>query len=232
MSDISFLGLGLMGAAIATLLQQEGHDMTVWNRSPEKMLPFTENGARGASSLIDSITASPVVVICIEDYDNTRQLFNVDDISTHLRDRIIVQLSTGTPQDAVESEQWFTSRGARYLDGAILGGPANLATDNAQIIIAGAESAYAEAKPQLESMCKRVRYVGENIRAASALDLGCLSRHYGLFLGMTHGVAICESEGVSLDLLADMIPGTEYAHRYVKKIHDENFTETTATLST
>jgi 3-hydroxyisobutyrate dehydrogenase-like beta-hydroxyacid dehydrogenase len=40
MSDISILGLGLMGGALARAFQQAGHKITVWNRSPEKMEPF------------------------------------------------------------------------------------------------------------------------------------------------------------------------------------------------
>ena len=51
MSDISVLGLGSMGAALARALQRAGHRITVWNRSPEKMQPFVANGADGAPAV-------------------------------------------------------------------------------------------------------------------------------------------------------------------------------------
>lgn len=51
MSDISVLGLGSMGAALARALQRAGHRITVWNRSPEKMQSFVANGAKGAPSV-------------------------------------------------------------------------------------------------------------------------------------------------------------------------------------
>ena len=215
MSNITFVGLGLMGAAIAQMAQQGGQDMTVWNRSPEKMQPFIEGGAQSAASILDAVTASPILVICIEDYETTRAILDVDEVRTALQDRIVVQLSTGTPRDAVESETWFRSQGARYIDGAILAGPGNLDTEYARILFAGPGDAFAEAEESLKSLCCNIQYVGDNIRAAAALDLGWLCRHYGMFLSMVHAAVLCESEGVGLDLLAGVIPESEYAHRYV-----------------
>jgi 3-hydroxyisobutyrate dehydrogenase-like beta-hydroxyacid dehydrogenase len=53
-----------------------------------------------------------------------------------------------------------------------------------------------------------------------------------MFLGMTHGAAVCEAEGVDLELLAGVIPETEFAHHYVRRIAAGTFDETAATLST
>ena len=113
MSEISVMGLGLMGAALASQLQQGGHKMTVWNRSPERMKPFLVEGAEGAYNVVEAVMASPVVLICVEDYAITKTLFETDEVTPHLKDRIIVQLSTGTPNDAAESAEWFSQFGAR-----------------------------------------------------------------------------------------------------------------------
>ncbi len=51
MSDISMIGLGAMGGALARALQNGGRDITVWNRSAEKMEALVANGAAGASSV-------------------------------------------------------------------------------------------------------------------------------------------------------------------------------------
>lgn len=232
MSDITFVGLGLMGAAIAQRALGDGQNMTVWNRSPEKMQSFIERGAQGADSIRDAVAASPILVICIEDHKTTRAMLESDETKSALQGRIVIQLSTGTPRDAVESEAWFRSLGARYLDGAILGGPGNLHTENARILFAGPGDAFAEAEESLKSFCYNIQYVGDNIRAAAALDLGWLCRRYGIFLGMAHAAVLCEAEQVDLDLLACVIPKSEYAHVYIQKIADGNYTDTTATLGT
>ena len=50
MSGISVIGLGAMGSALARALVKAGHEVTVWNRSPQKMEPLVDLGADGAES--------------------------------------------------------------------------------------------------------------------------------------------------------------------------------------
>lgn len=232
MTAITMIGLGLMGAGLAWQVHGAGHALTVWNRSVDKMQPLLDAGAQGAASLADAVRASPVVAICVADYASTYEMLQDEEVSAALGGRIVAQLSTGTPNEAAACDEWFRARGARYLDGAVLGGPKSLATDYARVIHAGPEADFREAEQVLASMCRNVTWVGDNIRAASVLDLGWLSRHYGMFLGLTHGVAACEAEGVSLDRLVEVIPEGEYARRYVQQIYEARFEETPATLRT
>ena len=48
MTDITVIGLGLMGSALARAINRAGHGLTVWNRSSDKMQPFIDNGIAGA----------------------------------------------------------------------------------------------------------------------------------------------------------------------------------------
>jgi 3-hydroxyisobutyrate dehydrogenase-like beta-hydroxyacid dehydrogenase len=127
MSDITVVGLGLMGTALANTLLSAGHDISVWNRTGEKMEPLISAGAHGAISLGEAIQMSPVVLISIGNYEMTFRLFGTDDNVGYLDGRSVVQLSSGTPGKTVESEAWFIDRCAGYLDGAILGDPEELA---------------------------------------------------------------------------------------------------------
>ena len=72
MSDITVIGLGLMGAALARAIQRAGHDLTVWNRSPAKMQPFIDDAVAAAPDVVSAVTASPVILICIDNYAVTR----------------------------------------------------------------------------------------------------------------------------------------------------------------
>src|SRR2546423_932896 len=54
MAKIAFLGLGQMGAPMATRLLQAGHHVTVWDRTPERAIPLVEQGAAGAASPADA----------------------------------------------------------------------------------------------------------------------------------------------------------------------------------
>ena len=96
MGDITVIGLGLMGAALARTIQRAGHDLVVWNRSPAKMQPFIEDGVAAAPDLVSAITASPVILICIDNYAATKAMLEPGQVASHLAGRTVVQLSTGT----------------------------------------------------------------------------------------------------------------------------------------
>ncbi len=231
MSDISVLGLGSMGAALARAFQRAGHRITVWNRSPEKMQPFVANGAKGAPTVASAVQASPVIVVSVDSYVVTRQILVGEDVTLHLSGRTVIQLSTGTPLEARESAAWLQSCGVDYIDGAIEGGPSDVDAGTTQILFAGPKSPFERCEPLLQCLGSDLRYLGENIGAAAALDLAWLSQRYGLFLGVAHGARLCESENVGLDLYASMFPEGDRARNMIEVIHANAYENPGATLS-
>ena len=230
MSDISVVGLGLMGSAPAGALQRDGHSLTVWNRSPEKMQPLVADGAYAASDVAAAVTASPVILVCIDNYEATHGLLGQEAVVAHIFGRTILQLSTGTPREALESAAWMEERGATYIDGAVLAGPDNLRAERAQILFAGPRDAFTRVEPLVKSLCSNVRYMGENIRAAAALDLAWLSQQFGVIMGVVHGAYLCETEDVDVDLYATTLPEGSFARDLAEIIGANNYTDPTATL--
>jgi len=219
-----------MGAALARAIQRAGHDLTVWNRSPAKMEPFIDDGVTGASDVASAVTASPVVLICIDNYTVTNALLRSAEITPLLAGRTVVQLSTGTPKEAREASEWMTARGVAYLDGAILAGPNHIGTDDAQILLSGDEAAYGRAGNLLECLGGAVRYLGSNVGAASALDLAWLTTCYGRFMAIIHAANLCRSEDVGIDDFISLFPDEPDTQHYAKVIHQNSFHKCTATL--
>ena len=230
MSDITVVGLGLMGTALANALLSAGHDITVWNRTRGKMEPLVAAGARGARSLGDAMQMSPVVLISVSNYEMTFQLFGTDETVGYLDGRSVVQLSSGTPGEAADSETWFIDKGAAYLDGAILGGPAGIGKDTAQILICGNETCSNGCEPVLRCLAGRLQYLGENIRAAATLDMAWLAQRYGIFVSTAHALLLCEAEGVSADLFAKTVAGGR-AREFAEIVHSGDFSQPSATLN-
>ncbi len=115
MGDITVIGLGLMGAALARAIQRAGHDLTVWNRSPAKMQPFIDDAVAAALDVVSAISASPVILICIDNYTVTMAMLKSDEVTPLLAGRTVVQLSTGTPREAQESGEWMKVHDVSYL---------------------------------------------------------------------------------------------------------------------
>ena len=230
MSDITVIGLGLMGSALARAIQRAGHNLTVWNRSPAKMRPFIDTGVAAAPDVVSAITASPVILICIDNYAVTKTMLQSDDIVPLLTGRTVVQLSTGTPKEAREASDWMTARDVAYLDGAILAGPDGIGTDDAQILLSGDEAAHERTGELLECLGGTVRYLGSNVGAASALDLAWLTTCYGRFMAIIHAANLCKSEDVGINDFISLFPDEPDIQRYAEVIHEETFHECTATL--
>jgi 3-hydroxyisobutyrate dehydrogenase-like beta-hydroxyacid dehydrogenase len=151
-----------------------------------------------------------VIVVCVDNYEVTRDILSGQDVGLRLPERILVQLSTGTPQEARDGERWARANRAEYLDGAILAYPDQMGTPEAALLVAGNEATFRRCEPLLRSLAGGLTYVGEQVGAASALDCAALSFVFGALLGALHGARICEVEGLRVDefgsMLAELVP--------------------------
>ena len=230
MTAITVMGLGLMGSALARAFAGAGHPLTVWNRSPERTLPFADAGVDVASDVLGAVKAADILVVCIDNYDSTHRLLSASDVSKALAGRTLVQLSTGTPKDARAAAVWMRGLGARYLDGAILGGPAQIATEDGQVLFSGNQSAWNAAAETLSSLGGKVRYLGERPGAACALDLAWLTTRYGAFLALWHAAILCRSEGVDMGDFMALTPKDDAIQTYGAVVRDGTYDQATATL--
>ena len=73
-NEVSVIGLGVMGSALARALLRDGHRVTVWNRTSAKAEPLVRDGAVLAPSAASAVGASPIVSVCVEDYKVTRSI--------------------------------------------------------------------------------------------------------------------------------------------------------------
>ena len=223
MSEISMIGLGAMGSALARALLKSGHGLTVWNRTSQKMEPLAALGAETAERVVDAVQASPLIMVCIDNYAATNQLLRNDDVVPHLAGRTVIQLSTGTPKEARDSEAWLKACGADYLDGAIESYPDGIGAEDGRLLFCGSEAAFQRSEAVLKCLGGDLRYLGENIAAAAALDLAELTESLGRYAGIVHGARLCEAEGVSADLFASLYPVGDRARELAEIIHAGDF---------
>ena len=230
MSDVTVIGLGRMGSALARAFRDAGYQTTVWNRSPGKTRPFVDDTFTVAPDVASAVAASPMVVICIDDNPAADALLNETTVRQHLSGRIIVQLSTSTPQEASDSEDLLNAAGALYLDGAIDCGPDDIGTPSTLVLVSGNEAAFDQAGRLLDSLGGETRFLGPNVRAASVLALASVCEAYGRFMAVTHAACMCDSEGVDLDALAKMFPEDSFSRRYIEVVNSSDYQNPGGTL--
>ncbi len=230
MSDISTLGLGRMGSALALALVKARRSVTVWNRSRARVQPLTQLGAIPADSVSAAVAASPVVLVCVDNYQTTQELFEAPDVVGLLPGKTIVQLSTGSPKEARKAEAWFTSHNALYLDGAILAGPHMIGAPTTMILYSGQQAAFDRYSDLLGLLGGDTRFVGQKVGSAAAIDMAWLSKLYGAFAGIAHGAIIREAEGVDLGMYSRVFPESDNARWMIDVIKKGDFSNPGATL--
>ncbi|HYG69505.1 MAG TPA: NAD(P)-binding domain-containing protein, partial [Anaeromyxobacteraceae bacterium] len=136
--------------------------------------------------------------------------------------RVLVQLTTGSPQDARDAEGWARRHGAEYLDGAIQAAPSQMARPDTTILVSGAAGAFRRSQAVLAVFGGNVKYLGEQIGAAATMDLATLSFVYGAFLGFIQGARTAEAEGLRVDtygtIVAEMSPGFGAFFKYESEV--------------
>ncbi|MCV9941036.1 NAD(P)-binding domain-containing protein [Boseaceae bacterium BT-24-1] len=205
MSDVSVIGLGEMGAALAGAFLSAGKSVTVWNRTAVKAAPLQERGAILAASPAEAVGASPVVVICVSDYAATSAILTTEGVTEALAGRLVVQLTSGIPKEARALETQVHIAGARYLDGAIAAWPRQIGGPEAAIVVAGPDAVFAEARPLLKALAGEASHAGVEIGQALVLFNAALAYLAGHWIGFSHGAAICEAEGVPVDAFGAMM---------------------------
>lgn len=225
MSEITFLGLGNMGAALAETMIKARHDTAVWNRTVSKAKPFVDMGAEVASSAADAISRSPIAVVCVDDYETSDSILKTPECLTALNGKVLVQLSSGSCELARAASDWASEVGAMYLDGGIEGYPEDIGTPNSIFFIAGNEKGYAQTEPLLRVLAPKLEYLGDDPGQASAMDTAILATDLGLMLGVMTGAAICKATGNSIEKyveLARPVVAMDIEAQYESAIKYEN----------
>lgn len=191
--NTTVIGLGSMGTVLASTLLDQKIPVTVWNRTPEKANPLLSKGARQAISITDAIDAAPLLIVCLLTYDTVYEA--LQNHSSHLKGKVIVNLTNGTPQEARNMAAWAAKQGAIYLDGGIMAVPPMIGTPDALIIYSGSQQAFEKHKPQLDILANS-QFVGEDAGLAPLYDISLLTGMYGLFTGGLQSMALITSEKV------------------------------------
>ncbi|MGN6238201.1 MAG: NAD(P)-dependent oxidoreductase [Cellulosimicrobium cellulans] len=192
-TDVTIIGLGLMGRALADAVLAAGHRVTVWNRTAAKAEGLVSRGARLAESVESAVLASPVSIVCVADYESLQQAFA--SVSGELDGRVLVNLTSGDPEQARELARWADQGGARSLDGAIMAVPSTIGTADAIILLSGSRAAFETHQPLLAALGDAT-FLGDDHGLSALYDVAGLSVMWGVLNAWLQGVALLGTAGV------------------------------------
>ncbi|CAM5405862.1 NAD(P)-dependent oxidoreductase [Streptomyces abikoensis] len=190
---VTVLGLGSMGTALAGAFLDAGHETTVWNRSAGKDEALVARGAARAATAAEAAGASPLVVACLSDYDAVHGV--LDPLAGELRGRTLVNLTSGSPEQARASASWAAGHGIGYLDGAIMSTPPGIGNAAVMLLYSGSSEAFAEHRETLASLGDPID-LGDDAGVASLYDTALLGMMWATLGGWLQGVALTGADKV------------------------------------
>jgi 3-hydroxyisobutyrate dehydrogenase-like beta-hydroxyacid dehydrogenase len=198
---VAFLGLGIMGNAMARNLVKAGNTVSVWNRTPK-----TIDGARAASSPADAARDAEVVWMCVSDTAAVERLLFADDgvITTIKPGTIIADSSTISPAATREYALKLRAKGADYVDAPVTG--SKIGAESAQLIfIAGGKTeTLAKLEPLFSAMGKKVVHMGETGLGQSA-KLAMNLQIAMIYEGFAEALTLAKRLGVQPEKLVELI---------------------------
>lgn len=162
--DVGFIGLGIMGSGMARNLVRAGFDVTVWNRTAERMKPLVEAGAHAADSPADVAARSEIIVICVSNTPDVEDVIMGEDgvLAGAKSGSLVIDCSTISPHATRDMAEALASHGVHMLDAPVSGGSEGAANGTLTIMIGGEESQVERARPLLEAMGKTITRVGDH----------------------------------------------------------------------
>lgn len=191
---VAVIGLGPMGLALAGAFLAAGHPATVWNRTPGKAGAAVRQGASKAITIDEAVSTAAVAVICVKDYEAALSVLSTSPAAWG--DRVLVNLTSGTPAQAQRTADWARERKLAYLDGAILTPAPAIGTPAARVICSGPQHVYHQVAQTLAAAGTAPAYLGGQPGTANSYDLALLDIFHTAVHGITHALALVTAERI------------------------------------
>jgi 3-hydroxyisobutyrate dehydrogenase len=162
MSSVGFVGLGIMGKAMAANLLTAGHDTVVWNRTASKAEGLVLAGATLGGSPAEVAAQCDVVLVCVSDTPDVEAVvFGPDGVAEGLQPGgLVVDHSTISPEATKHFATEITSRGGYWLDAPVSGGSEGAVNGTLSIMVGGDVDQLDRAMPYLVDVGSTITHVG------------------------------------------------------------------------
>ena len=192
-----------MGSAMVRALLTAGRRVAVWNRTAERAEALAADGAEVVHSAEAAMTAAPLVILCVSAGQDRSILDAVD--PAQLTGRTVLNMTSGTPDEARSLRDWAQAHGVPYLDAAIGAYPEQLGTREARIMVAGEEELFEAHSDVISEIAGSSMHVGSDYGAANAIDAALTGAFYiSSLVCFIEAARFVREFGVSHDVLSSL----------------------------
>lgn len=207
LNHIGYVGMGIMGAAMATNLLKAGFKVTVFNRTAAKCEPLRQLGASVADSPAAVVRAG-VQVVCINVTDTPdveAVIFGERGIASALTpDLIVVDHSTISPEATQDMARRLALQQATLLDAPVSGGDVGARNGTLSIMVGGDEKTFTRCVPIFQAMGKAITHFGASGMGQVCKACNQIAVAVNL-MGVCEAMSLAKKSGLDLEKMTQVL---------------------------
>jgi 2-hydroxy-3-oxopropionate reductase len=160
--QVGFIGLGIMGRPMALNLLQAGHELAVYARRAEMMVPLREAGASACDSAAQAAAHSEVVFMCVADTPDVEQVLLAENgvLTGAEADTVVVDMSTISPSATRVLAKTLAQNNIHMLDAPVSGGEQGAINGTLSIMVGGERRIFDRVLPLLQALGTNIVHIG------------------------------------------------------------------------
>jgi len=206
---VGFIGLGHMGSAMATNLIKAGHEVTVFNRSPEKRQALVELGAREAGRISDACRGEAVITMLSDDNAVASVVFGRGGLVESLaKGAVHVSMSSISVALSKELADAHAAAGHRFVAAPVFGRPAAAAAAKLFIVAAGDPATIRTCQPLLDAIGQKTIAISAEPHAANLVKLSGNFLMASAIEALGEAIALVGKSGIDRNAYVDLLTST------------------------
>ncbi|MCT2193803.1 NAD(P)-dependent oxidoreductase [Paenibacillus phoenicis] len=229
MKTIGFIGLGTMGAPMASNLLRAGYPVTVFNRTASKAAPLAELGAAVAPSPKEAAAGADVVITMVSNDDSIAEVYEGENgVLAGIRPgTTVIDCSTISPALVQRLAKQVAALGGAFLDAPVTGSSPAAIDGTLVFMVGGSAETLAQVTDLFDTMGKKVLHMGDN--GSGAVAKLAHNTIVGINnLALAEGFAIAAKSGLPADRFLELVQlgsaGSKAAELKGRKIIEHDFT--------
>ncbi|MGZ6020039.1 MAG: NAD(P)-dependent oxidoreductase [Phenylobacterium sp.] len=201
---VAFAGLGVMGFPMAGHLAKAGHEMAVYNRTPDKAQRWTAaHGGRAAATAAEAAAGAEVFILCVGNDADVRQVVS-EALPAMAAGGVVVDHTTTSAVVARDMAALAAESGRAFVDAPVSGGQAGAENGQLTIMCGGTPEAFVKADPVIATYAKASKLMGGSGsgQLAKMVNQICIA---GVVQGLAEGLHFAKRAGLDPQLVYDAI---------------------------
>jgi 3-hydroxyisobutyrate dehydrogenase-like beta-hydroxyacid dehydrogenase len=189
-----------MGQAMARAFLDGGHAVTVWNRTASRADALVAAGAVLADSVEDAVKTNDLVILSLTDYEAMYKV--LEPATGALAGRVIVNLSSDTPEKTRAGARWIAEHGGIHITGGVTVPPSGIGNSESYTFYSGPREAFDRHRATLETLTS-TDYRGEEPGLAALMYQIGMVMFWTSMLSYWQAVALADANGLKAE---DILP--------------------------